>query len=183
VIQRLATGQPPSLARATTHAGTVDRNDFISAMAPVASGVGIVTTDGHAGRFGITVSSVSSVSADPPLVLVCVNRKSPAHRAIQENSVFCANLLSTAHRELADTFAGRPTQGPAFEFASDVWSAGVTGAPRLSRAVATFDCVLEQAHDAGSHTVFIGRVVAVASADERPLLYANRAYRSACHLN
>jgi flavin reductase len=162
---------------------SVDRTDFVSAMALAVNGVSIVTTDGVAGRFGITVSSVSSVSADPPLVLVCVNRKSPLYQALSENMVFCVNLLSAQQRELADTFAGRPTRGDAFAFAAAPWSRGVTGAPRLTHAVSAFDCVLEQAHDAGSHTVFFGRVVAVCSGGGHPLLYADRAYGFACRLN
>jgi flavin reductase (DIM6/NTAB) family NADH-FMN oxidoreductase RutF len=181
--QAAAAGQRVSLPVASVDLETVERDDFISAMALAVNGVSIVTTDGEAGRFGITVSSVSSVSADPPLMLVCVNRKSPAHQALRENMVFCVNLLSTQDRELADTFAGRPTRGQAFEFAAGAWSPGVTGAPRLTHAVSAFECVMEQSHDAGSHTVFIGRVVAVVSTGAHPLLYTDRAYGFACRLN
>ena len=178
-----AAGQHAVLPVGSVDIASVDRADFISAMALAVNGVSIVTTDGGAGRFGITVSSVSSVSADPPLVLVCVNRKSPLHQALSENMVFCVNLLSAQQRELADTFAGRPTRGDAFEFAAAPWSRSVTGAPRLTHAVSAFECVLEQAHDAGSHTVFFGRVVAVFSGGGHPLLYADRAYGFACRLN
>jgi flavin reductase len=154
----------------------LEKKEFLSAMARAVNGVAVVSTNGPAGRFGITVSSVSSVSADPPLVLACVNRSSVAHRALKENGVFCVNLLSTAQRELADTFAGRPSRGRAYEFEERVWCTGLTGSPQLNSALATFDCVMEQAHDAGSHTVFIGRVTGVTAQPGDPLLYTGRSY-------
>lgn len=152
------------------------KEDFIAAMSRAVSGVAVLTTDGPGGRFGITVSSVASVSADPPLVLVCVNRSSVAHGALESNGVFCVNLLSTGQRELADAFAGRPSSGRAYEFEDGLWEEAPAGAPRLKEAVATFECVLYQAHAAGSHTVFIGRVTAVTERSGDPLLYTARAY-------
>ena len=154
--------------------------DFTEAMASAVTGVSIVTTDGVAGRFGITVSSVSSVSADPPLVLVCINRRSPACGAVRENGVFCVNLLSTLQRDLANSFAGQRSRIEPFDFTGGPWSPGVGGAPRFREAVATFDCVLEQAHEAGSHTLFIGRVVTVVGNAADPLLYTRRAFGHAC---
>lgn len=152
------------------------REDFVAAMARAVSGVAILATDGPRGRFGITVSSFTSVSADPPLVLACVNRTSVAHAAVLRNGVFCVNLLSTEQRELADVFAGRPLRGRPYDFKDEEWHTGDTGAPRLEEAVATFDCALEQAHDAGSHTIFIGRVRAVTGRTAEPLLYTARSY-------
>ena len=154
--------------------------DYTDAMAAAVTGVSIVSTDGVAGRFGITVSSVSSVSADPPLVLVCINRRSPACAAVHANGVFCVNLLSTQQHELANTFAGRPSRGEPFDFAGAVWSEGLSGAPHFGGAVSTFDCVVEQTHEAGSHNLFIGRVVAVSQSAADPLLYTRRAYGHAC---
>ncbi len=154
--------------------------DYTDAMASAVTGVSIVTTDGVAGRFGITVSSVSSVSADPPLLLVCINRRSPACAAVQANKVFCINLLSTHQQELANTFAGRPSRGEPFDFAGSAWSEGLSGAPQIGGAVSTFDCVLEQTHEVGSHNLYIGRVVAVGGSAADPLLYTRRAYGHAC---
>src|SRR5690242_13985198 len=76
----------------------VRAEQFTAAMGLAATGVSVVTTDGLQGRFGLTVSAVSSVSADPPLVLVCINRKSPAVAAVDGNGVFAVNLLSARHR-------------------------------------------------------------------------------------
>ena len=165
-----------SVVMAERSRASVGAIDFIDAMASAVTGVSIVTTDGPAGRFGITVSSVSSVSADPPLVLACINRRSPACGAVRENGVFCVNLLSTAQQELANTFAGQPSRGEAFDFGGARWSPGLDGAPRFGGAVSTFDCVVEQAHETGSHTLFIGRVVSVSGSAADPLLYTRRRY-------
>ena len=154
----------------------VERDTYVNAMGCAVTGVNIVTTDGPGGRFGLTVSAVSSVSADPPMLLVCINRHSPACTALQTNKVFCVNMLSTRHKQISDTFAGRPENGKPYDFACASWETAVTGAPRLVDALSTFDCVLETARDAGSHTIFIGRVLEAKAGCGSPLLYSRRAY-------
>ena len=155
---------------------TADREAFVEAMSRAVSGVSIVTTDGDAGRFGQTVSSLSSVSADPPMLLACINRKSPTCSAIQENRVFGVSLLRADQRRLSDSFAGRPRTGLPYDFGSARWETAVTGAPLLTAAVARFDCVLDVAHEAGTHLIFVGRVVAAAPGEGLPLVYARRGY-------
>jgi len=86
------------------------RQDFINAMSGAVTGVNVITTDGRAGRFGITVSAMCSVSADPPMLLACINRRSPVCSAILSNQVYCVNVLSASQRDLADSFAGRTGQ-------------------------------------------------------------------------
>ena len=162
---------------------TVDRRDFVNAMSSAVTGVTVVTTAGDAGQYGLTVSAVSSVSADPPMVLACINRRSPARAAVQENEVFCVNILSTSQRHVADIFAGRPGEGTAYDFSRANWNPGVSGAPQLMNAVSSCDCVLETAHDSGSHTIFIGRVVAVQHKGGKPLIYTERAYGRPCPWN
>jgi flavin reductase (DIM6/NTAB) family NADH-FMN oxidoreductase RutF len=156
----------PSVARAT----------FISAMGRAVTGVSVVATAGEAGRLAVTVSAVSSVSADPPLVLACINRQSPVCQAIRRNGVFCVNVLAADQAHVSDSFAGQPIEGRAFDFECARWSAVATGAPKLEGVVAAFDCVIAASHDAGTHTVFIGRVVGVAEDDRAPLLYTRRSY-------
>ena len=112
---------------------------FLAAMRMAVTGVSVVTTDGAAGRFGITVSSVSSVSAEPPLVLTCINRKSPATEAIDANLQFCVNMLACSQREYAATFSGRPESGLPFAFDEEKWSTGRTGLPILEGALAVFE--------------------------------------------
>lgn len=150
---------------------------FVAAMGRAVTGVTIVATGGPAGRFGITVSAFSSVSAEPPLVLACVNRKSPIVDAVLSNGVFCINVLADGHRPIADSFAGRSANGRPFDFGVGDWDTAVTGAPVLNGALATFDCFLDSWHDAGSHRILIGKVAAAGHADALPLAYAQRSYR------
>jgi len=151
---------------------------FIAAMGRAVTGVTVVTTDGPAGRFGITVSAFASVSAEPPLVLVCVNRKSPVAAAAIINRVLCVNVLADAHRHVADTFAGRSAAGRPYDFGVCDWDIAETGAPILGDSLATFDCHLDSWHDAGTHRILIGRVVAAGHGEARPLAYAQRSYSS-----
>ncbi|MGF7162994.1 flavin reductase [Rhodoligotrophos appendicifer] len=155
---------------------SVDRNAFVEAMSGAVTGVTVVTTDGPAGQFGLTVSAVASVSADPPMVLTCVNRRSPAAAAINDNGVFCVNMLAQHHWELSNTFAGRPAEGEPFDFSCADWHRTPTGSSRLPDAVASFDCEVFMARDAGSHIIFVGRVVDATAADHAPLAHSRRAY-------
>jgi len=171
------------LATASHPVRAVDGERFVRAMRGAATGVNIVTTDGPSGRFGLTVSAFSSVSAEPPTVLVCINRRSPLREAIRDNRSFCVNVLAAAQQPLADRFAGRPADGKPYDFAAAKWRRACSGSPLLEASVASFDCSLASAVDAGSHTIFIGTVNAVGHRDTDPLLYANRSYSRPCDLS
>ena len=156
------------------------KQDFIDAMSVAVTGVNLITTDGRAGRFGVTVSAMCSVSADPPMLLACINRRSPVCSAILSNQVYCVNVLSTRQRNLADSFAGRTNQAKPYDFSSGRWEQCASAVPRLADATSTFDCVLEHAYDAGSHTIFVGRVTAATEGNDSPLLYTDRNYGFPC---
>jgi|SRR5215217_7832024 len=155
-----------------------ERAAFIDAMSRAAAGVTVVATAGETGRFGQTVSAMCSVSADPPLLLVCINRKSQTCTAISHYRVFSVNVLRADQERVSQVFAGRPRpgQGQAYDFGCAVWEQAVTGSPLLVGAVAQFDCELEATHEAGTHRIFIGRIVASSSSAGTPLLYAHRGY-------
>jgi flavin reductase (DIM6/NTAB) family NADH-FMN oxidoreductase RutF len=155
-----------------------ERSAFIEAMSRAAAGVTVVATAGETGRFGQTVSAMCSVSADPPLLLVCINRKSRTCTPIARHRVFSVNVLRADQERVSQVFAGRPRegQGQAYDFGCAVWEYAVTGSPLLVGAVARFDCELEATHEAGTHRIFIGRVVASSSAQGTPLIYAQRGY-------
>lgn len=159
----------------------VAAEDFIAAMGLAATGVSLVTTDGPLGRYGLTVSAVSSVSAEPPLVLVCINRKSPAVAALDGNGLFAVNLLGAENRAYAETFSGRPRAGRPFDFGNHTWLEGATGLPLVRDATAVFECETHQHVDAGTHRIFIGRVVAAHRGSAEPLVYCNRAFRRIVH--
>ncbi len=159
-----------------TIATTANRDAFIGAMASVATGVSIVSTDGPAGRYAMTVSAFNSVSADPPTLLACVNRKSPLVEAVRRNGVFCINVLGAGQSEIADRFAGRPREGAPYDFDCASWQLLDTGAPCLAEAAASFDCEFDSAVEQGTHLVLFGRVVAVAHHGCHALVYARRTY-------
>jgi flavin reductase (DIM6/NTAB) family NADH-FMN oxidoreductase RutF len=152
-------------------------NAFTNAMRRAVSGVSIVTTSGEFGRYGLTVSSMTSVSAEPPMLLVCVNRNSIAHDAIARNHRFAVNVLAAQQQNLAASFAGSDLYGPAYDLSSGEWANSPTGLPRVADAAAYFECELDTAVAAGTHSIFIGRVTKSLGADATPLAYANREYR------
>ncbi len=154
----------------------VTPEDFTHAMGAAVTGVTVVTTDGPAGRFGLTVSSLASVSAEPPLLLVCIQRRNPAMAAISQNQRFAVNVLGADQSDVARIFAGRPLDGTAYDFSRHVWRMGHAGLPLLAAAAAHFECDVDSQHDAGTHRIFIGRVVTAARLEAPALVYSRRAY-------
>jgi flavin reductase len=153
------------------------RDQFIEGMSRAATSVTIVTTDGPGGRFGVTVSAMSSVSADRPALLVCVHRASPACAAIKANGSLCVNLLRDDQSDISDRFAGRDRPADGDKFGGVDWRRLATGAPALDAALVAFDCTVMKEIDWGTHTVFIADVVDTELADGgRPLIYTQRRY-------
>ena len=150
------------------------RARFVGAMSRAATGVCVIATDGPAGRLGLTVSAVS---ADPPLLLACVNRRNRLRDALLANRCFALNLLAPGQAALADVFAGRtPDRADAYRFDPEAWSPGLSGSPVLAGAAASFDCRLEAWHEAGTHTIIIGGVLDAACGGAAQLAYCRRAY-------
>ena len=152
------------------------RDDFLHAMSRCAATVSVVTTDGTAGRAGVTVSAMTSVSADgdTPTMLVCVNEGARAARPILANGCFAINVLEAGQQAVADTFAGRTDA--ADRFTDLPWSVLETGAPVLN-GLAGFDCTVQSADLVGTHHVIIGAVQAVRVAEAgSPLIYGMRSY-------
>jgi len=156
------------------------RQRFLAAMSHAACTVSVVTTDGPAGRFGLTVSAMSSVSADgpAPTLLVCVNHRSAAADALLANGVFCVNVLRDDQAHVSDTFAGRAGTPAPDKFACATWTTLVTGAPRVVDPLVAFDCRILSVERVGTHFVVVGAVagIFVAPSGGAPLIYANRAY-------
>ena len=152
------------------------RDAFVHAMSRCAATVSVVTTDGPAGRAGLTVSAMTSVSADgdTPTMLVCVNRGASAAGPILANGCFAINVLATGQQDVADLFAGRT--GAADRFAGRRWDVLETGAPILD-GLAGFDCTVQSSDEVGTHLVLIGAVRAVRVAEAgTPLIYGMRSY-------
>jgi flavin reductase len=152
------------------------RDQFLEAMSRAATSVSVVTTDGPAGRAGVTVSAMCSVSADRPSLLVCVHHLSPACAAITANGLFCVNVLRADQSAISDTFAGRLPAPGGDKFGCADWRRLATGAPALDRPLAAFDCTLMKHVEWGSHFVLIGDIVDVEAEAGTPLLYVHRGY-------
>jgi flavin reductase (DIM6/NTAB) family NADH-FMN oxidoreductase RutF len=156
----------------------VDRNTFLSIMSAFPSGVAVVTTmDAHGVPKGLTTTAVSSVSADPPMLLVCVARESRTLPALLHSRKFVVNLIAQGREEVCAVFASRDDD----KFAGIEWEPGITGMPHLARdTVAWAECELHEAVEAGDHIVLIGHVQAGGAPDPAsvPAVYFRRAYGS-----
>ena len=150
--------------------------EFKSAMRQVTAAVSVITARAGSLRNGLTATAVCSVSAEPPTMLVCVNRNARAESIIAESGAFAINVLGDAQHRIARLFSTSKLS-PEERFAEGRWFAMATGAPVLDGAVASFDCQVESCVRSGTHHIYLGRVVAVASLDIEALLYRDGAFR------
>ncbi len=150
---------------------------FRDGMAKLCAAVNIVTSQGPAGLAGFTATAVTSVTDEPPTVLVCLNRSASVHKTILDNGVLAINTLAAHHVRLSNLFGGKtPTSE---RFAAATWVTGETGAPLLEDALVAFDCRITATHEVGTHTILICTVVMVAGEDgPAGLTYFDRAYHS-----
>lgn len=155
----------------------VDATAFRDAMRRFASGVCIVAAGKDDGRCGMTVSAFSSVSAEPPMVLVCLNRSSGSHDCVTGAATFSVNILSAEQEEEAMIFAGQRGRSGSDRF-GDVWQQDPLGAPVLATAHHALICASDSQHISGSHTILVGRVIGAYSGEtEGALLNYNGALR------
>lgn len=149
----------------------VNAEQFKLGMRSLAGAVNIVTS-AHAGhRYGLTATAVCSLSAEPPTVLICVNRNAMTYGAIAKSGVFCVNVLRAEDSELSNAFSGAES-GEA-RFRTRGWTRLVTGAPVLVDSLASFDCHVAKSMSHGTHTVFLGEVQSMLIGKKgKPLLYA-----------
>ncbi len=155
------------------------RAAFLEGMSRAATSVSIVTTDGPAGRGGVTVSAMTSISADgpQPTMLTCLNASSSVLPLVLENGCFCLNVLCTGQTDISDIFSARLPAPGGDKFNAVATEPLVTGAPRIIPALVSFDCTLVSAERIGTHHICIGAVRAVVTAPEgEPLLYGMRKY-------
>lgn len=143
-------------------------------MGAFPTGVSVVTASGPDGEpVGLTVNSLTSVSLDPLLILVCIDHGAASHGPIIDSGAFCVNLLAESDRDVSNRFAGRDRED---RFADLEWHPGLTGSPVLDRALAWFDCRVHQTHVAGDHTIVVGRVMACDERPDEPLVYHRGRY-------
>lgn len=150
--------------------------DFRAAMRRLPAGVSILSTMNGSEPVGMTVTSASSLSADPPSLLVCVNRSGSMHAAITEASHFAINILGRDHVDVARKFSDPAMREE--RFASEDWKTDDAGVPYFAPAQASFICLLVEQVHFGTHTICIGEVERIRLTDtDRPLIYFDGAYR------
>jgi flavin reductase (DIM6/NTAB) family NADH-FMN oxidoreductase RutF len=156
---------------------TFNPNDFKRAMGQFASGVTVVTSKHGETPIGITASSFTSLSLEPPLVLVSLNKKLFTHNVIAESGYFAVNVLSARQLEVGMRFAGMKPEIKD-RFAGLKTHTAVTGSPLLPDSLAWVDCTVWAMYDGGDHTIFVGEVKDLSVSElDMPLLYHNRLWR------
>jgi flavin reductase (DIM6/NTAB) family NADH-FMN oxidoreductase RutF len=152
---------------------TVDAETFRAVMGRFATGVSVVTTCDGSQRQGITVNAFCSVSLEPPLVLVCIEKTSHVHEAMRASGTFAVNLLRADQEALSTGFASNTEERYRY-FCHVASHSVVTGAPVFDESLGFADCRVVATYPGGDHTIFLGRVEALGSGEGEPLLY----YRS-----
>lgn len=156
----------------------VSRQDFRDAMARLGAAVNIVTSDGTAGRVGLTASAVCAVTDDPPTLLVCVNTATGLDRQFAANGVLCVNTLAAAQDSLSSLFGGFLDADMEARFQAAQWDVAATGAPVLRGALVAFDARVADVIRKGTHAVIFAEVEAVRhGAGSEALFWYGRGYR------
>jgi 3-hydroxy-9,10-secoandrosta-1,3,5(10)-triene-9,17-dione monooxygenase reductase component len=159
----------------------VDGGTFRLVMGRFATGVTVVTTLAEGQPQGITVNALSSVSLEPPLVMVALDRRRFITPMVQAQGRYAVSVLGEGQQALSDCFAHAAVKPGREDFCGAAWHEGSTGLPLLDGAIATLECTVIETFSAGDHDLFIGRVDALddggaAAEGVGPLLYFRRRY-------
>lgn len=149
-----------------------DSRAFRNALGQFATGVSVITVKGPEGLHGMTANAFSSVSLDPPLVLVCIDKRNRTHALIEEVGKFGVSILAEEHEDVSRHFAG------ARDIPIDVtFIEEEVGTPVIKEALAWLDCTVWKTYDGGDHTIVVGKVEALDAPGGKPLLFFQGAYR------
>lgn len=153
---------------------SISKEEFRSALSRFASGVTVVTTkDGSGKLYGITVSAFCSVSLEPPLILICIEKNTGSHHAFEQSRAFVVNILRENQQHISDRFAS-PLDD---KFGGISYRSGIEDLPVLEDALANLECRLRYSHEGGDHTIFVGEVEKATVNGVEPLLYFHGNYR------
>jgi flavin reductase len=156
--------------------------DFREAMARLSAAVHIITTDGPAGRAGITASAVASVTDDPPTLLLCLNRRSRVNPIFKANGVVAVSTLRAGQEDLSAIFASSRGTPMAERFPDERWTKLATGSPVLRDGLVAFDGRIVAVQEVGTHSVFFVEVTETAVGEPGPaLVYYRRSYSAVHH--
>lgn len=151
----------------------IDKDAFRRVLSNFAAGVTIVTTvDGERQPHGLTATSFTSVSLEPPLVLVCIDKQAETYPHFAPAGVFAVNFLAADQREVSQHFAKHGGD----KFRDLAWRPGVLGTPILEGSIGHVECRIRQGYEGGDHTIYVGEIEAAEAYDGAPLLHFRHAY-------
>ena len=152
---------------------TITRDEFRLALGHFATTVTVVTTELESGRpAGITVTAFSSLSLEPPLVLVCLDHNARLHDRLPKGSYFAVNMLDESQEVLSRRFAASRTD----PFEGLEFDRSANGCPLLRDVLATLECRVVDRLPGGDHTIIVGKVEATNIGDRKPLVYFRSGY-------
>ncbi|HKD68318.1 MAG TPA: flavin reductase family protein [Candidatus Binataceae bacterium] len=152
----------------------IEKNELRRVMGHFATGVTVITTFSKAGKLhGLTANAVSSLSLDPPLLVICVDKKAESYPSFEESGVFTVNILADDQEDISRRFAvsgGEKFEGVAYR-------RGANGAPILSGSLAHLECKLHATYEGGDHTIYLGLIEEAETREAKPLLFFRGGYR------
>lgn len=157
---------------------SISLDNFRHGMRRLAAGVSLVTTQVADEKYGLIASSVSSLSAEPPSLLVCINQSATSHAGFLQAGYFAVNVLREQHADLCAQFSQPARRAERFQQGD--WQTLTTGAPVLADALVSFDCQLEKVVEWHTHSVFLARIVGINLPGEavEPMVYFNSGFHS-----
>jgi flavin reductase (DIM6/NTAB) family NADH-FMN oxidoreductase RutF len=162
----------------TTALQSFTGKEFRTALGAFATGVTVVTTRGEDHAYGMTANSFSSLSMDPPLVLVCVMSQSEGREVLERNGVFAVNILAHDQEPISNYFASRDRPRGRDAFRQVPHRGELTGSPIIEGVAAFLDCRLHESYEAGDHVILVGEVLLLSVEPEAaPLLFHGGGYR------
>jgi flavin reductase len=158
---------------------TISAEDFRFAMRRLAGGVSIISGAGPDGPLGVTATAVTSLTADPPSILCCLNRSLELETAVKQTGRFGVNMLRADHHDLAQRFAGTHGVRGSAKFEQGNWTILPSDVPALFDSLVTFDCRVDDIVEVGTHSVFVGLITQAHFGESGdPLVYCNGAFAS-----
>ena len=152
----------------------INKDEFRHALSRFASGVTVVTSKDAAGNLhGITVSAFCSVSLEPPMILICIDKNTGSHHALTETDAFVVNILREDQQYLSDRFASYLPH----KFDEVEHTLGINDLPVIADALANLECRLVNSHPNGDHTIFVGQIEQATVRDGNPLVYFHGNYQ------
>jgi len=151
----------------------IDSQALRQVMGHFATGVTVITTKDRAGTpFGLTANAFTSLSLNPPLVLICIDRAVQCYSCFEESKLFAVNLLSEDQEEISRRFATKGIE----KFAGIQWHASQNGVALLDGAMGHIECKVVHSYDGGDHTIYVGEIVHAAASGDRPLIFFKGKY-------